>query len=285
MAKKDATSTEELAKIPKVPKGFRPYTDRAISFSVAYPENWKKMSASERFLVGFEVPEAERGVRTNFVVAHEKLSPQDALQTYFAWAKIELENKFKEYHIISEEEITIDKIPAVKHVFTFVDKGTTFKQIAIYLKQGKTGWVVSLTTTPEDFDSYQPTFKAMAASFHLFGASRGEQAGFIPSLEPMKNDIRGWGVALMIMGIIQIAVPLLSTPWGGVLIALGLTELFFQHRSLYIVNGIVIIIAGVMNMIVGIEEGTSLVLFAILQFIWGANELRKFFKYRAVRGT
>ena len=239
------------------------------------------MSKSADVLIGFEAPEAEFGVIASCSVAHEEVPVQESLQSYFARSKGNLQKRLKEYNLIAEEELTIDRMPAIKHVFSFADKNTAFQQMQIYLKQGKVGWVITCSSAPDVFHSYQPAFDTVAASFHLFGSSRGDTATFIPSKGAMKGDIRGWGIALIIMGIIQIFVPLLDSTWGGVLIALGVLELFVQHRALFIVNGIVIIIAGIMNLVIAIDEGSRLFIFSGLQFIWGVNEIRKFFKHRS----
>jgi hypothetical protein len=278
---KDTASRIELAEITKAVKGFLTYTDEAVGFSISYPEKWERMSEEEDVLVGFEAPEAEYDVRANCVVVHEEVPSRGTLQSYFAKNKIDFQKQLKEYTPISEEELTIDGMPAIKHVFTFSKKKTTFKQMQIYLKQGKVGWVVGFTSVPETFNSHQSTFETIAASFHLFESSRGEEAKFVPSLAAMKKDIRGWAIALVIIGIIQVAVPLLDPWWGGVLIALGIMEFFVRHRVLYIVNGVAIIIAGIMNLVAAFGGGGALGGFAAIQFIWGANEIRKFFKYRS----
>ena len=273
---------ERTLSIPELTaKELLTYVDEAIGFSVSYPENWKKMSESVDFLVGFEASEAKYGSRTKYIVTHDELSTLDSVQGYFATIKGALQKRLKEYAPVSEEGLTIDGMPAIKHVYTFSEKGIPLRQMQIYLKQGEVGWAVTFTSTPDAFDSCQPTFETIAASFHLFEASRGEKARFALSAAVMKGDIRGWGIGLIIMGVIQIAVPLLDPVWGGVLIAIGIMELFIQRRILFMANGAVIIIAGIMNMIVAVEEGVHIGGFAILQFIWGVKEILKFFKYRS----
>ena len=277
-----ATATQVVStEIPRAAKGFLTHADESVGYSISCPEPWKRMSESADILVGFEAPEAEFGITASCVLAHEEVPVQESLQSYFARSKGNLQKRLKEYNLISEEELTIDQMPAIKHVYSFSNKNVTFKQMQIYLKQGKVGWVTTCSSAPDVFGSYQPTFETVAASFHLLGSSRGDTATFIPSKGAMKGDIRGWGIALIIMGIIQIFVPLLDTTWGGVLIAIGVLELFVQHRALFIVNGIVIIIAGIMNLVVAIDEGSRLFIFSVFQFIWGVNEIRKFFKYRS----
>lgn len=268
--------------IPKATKGFLTHVNEAVGFSISYPETWKKMPESGDFLVGFEAPEIEYGDHASCIVAHDELSTTESLQSYFAKTKRDLQRQFKDYTPISEEELTIDQMPAIRHVYTASDKKMTLKLMQIYLNQGKVGLVVSFTSIHDAFESYQPTFETIANSFHLFGASRGEKATFVPSAVAMKRDIRGWGIGLIILGIIQIAVSFLNTAWGVILIAIGITDLFIPRREMYIANGIAIIVAGIINMFATVTAGGRAGGFAVLQFIWGANEIRKFFKYRYV---
>lgn len=276
-----ATATEVAStEIPKLPKGFLTYIDNTTGFSISYPETWNVKADSSDYVACFVAPEAKLGGTANCVVAHEKVPAQSSLQVFFAGSKKDIQKQFKQYNAVSEEELTIDGIPAMKHVFTFYDKNMTVKVMQIYLKQGEVGWVVTCTSVPGAFDSYLTAFETVTASFHLFGGSRGDTATFIPSKGALKGDIRGWGIALIIMGIIQIFVPLLDPVWGGLLIAVGVLELFVQHRALFIVNGIVIIIAGIMNLVAAIAYEAGIGGLAVIQFIWGVNEIRKFSKYR-----
>lgn len=277
---KAAASKVVSTEIPKLRKDFLTYVDDAVGFSISYPGTWNVEADSSDYVVCFVAPEAKHGGTANCVVVHEKAPAQESLQSYFARSKADLQKGFKEYNPISEEELIIDDIPAMEHIFTYSDKNMIFKLTQIYLKQGEVGWVLCCASVPDAFDSYLTTFKAITASFHLFGSSRGNTATFIPSKGVMKGDIRGWGIALIIMGIIQIFVPFLDPVWGGLLIAVGVLELFVQHRALFIVNGIVMIIAGIINLVAAIEYEAGIGALAIIQFIWGVNEIRKFSKYR-----
>jgi hypothetical protein len=257
------------------------YRDEAIGFSISYPDNWKEMSESSAYLVGFVVPDTGLGFQTNYLVKHQEVSVKKNLNEYFAKVERELQKKLKKYEPISEEEITIDGMPAKKHIYTHSEKKITYKQMLICLKQGKVGWVVVLASSVDAFETYRPAFEAIMTSFHLFDFNRGEDAKFIYSKAFIKSDIREWGIAFIIIGIIQLKSPIFLTWWGGFLIILGLLELFVQRRFMYIINSLLIITAGILNCVAATEEGAGIWgVFAILQFIWGIIEFRKFFKYQ-----
>lgn len=257
------------------------YVDEAIGFSVSYPDNWAKMSESPDYLVGFVEPEAGQDFQANYLVSHEEVPATKDLHEYFDTVKRGLQRKFREYTSVSEEEITIDGMLAKKHICTHSEKKTTFKQMLICLKQGKVGWLVVFTSTVDGFETYQPTFEAIMASIHLFKFNRGNNAKFIYPKAVIKSDIRGWGIGFIIIGIIHIVVPVLDPVWGGLLIVLGVLELFIQRRGMYILNGLIIIGAGIGNLVTAIAAGGGgWAGFAGLQFLWGVNEFRKFFKYQ-----
>jgi len=268
------------AEIPEAPNGFFSHTDEPAGYSIICPDNWEKLSGIPGCLVSFGEPSTESGIRANFLVGDEEL-PLIDLEGYSSKFKKESQKIRKDFSVISEEKLIIDDIPAVKIIYTSTEKGIPTKGVAILLMQSHFGWYIIFTSDTEAFDSHQPTFETVVSNFHLFGASRGEKATFVRPLAKLKQDMRGWGIGLIILGIIQIAVSVLSTEWGVALIVIGIVNLIIPRRGMYIANGIALFIAGVMNIVVSIEEEvTRLIVFAVLQIIWGFLEIRKFFKYR-----
>jgi len=98
----------------------------------------------------------------------------------------------------------------------------------------------------------------------------------------MKKDIRGWGIGLIILGVIHlVAAGFLNPTWGVVIIILGIINLVLQRREMYIANGIALIVVGIMNIASSVDTGGgSWIAFGIMQLIWGGQEIRKFFKFK-----
>lgn len=92
----------------------------------------------------------------------------------------------------------------------------------------------------------------------------------------MKDELRKWGIGLIILGAVHLIISGFLDPVWGVLIAgIGVLNLLIPKRGMFIVNGMVILLAGVMNM----TAGGGWKVFAMLQIIWGIQEIRKFREY------
>ncbi|WP_456324103.1 hypothetical protein [Desulfonauticus submarinus] len=97
----------------------------------------------------------------------------------------------------------------------------------------------------------------------------------------IKKDLRSWGFGLIGIGIISIVLSGFLDPiWGGVLIVLGVLTLVIQQRGMFIVIGIGLLLAGIMNITAGECEGWTV--FGFFQLYWGAQEIRKFWKYASL---
>jgi hypothetical protein len=119
-----------------------------------------------------------------------------------------------------------------------------------------------------------------------FAGSKKIIVDWLPPLSftVMKNSLRGWGGGLILVGVISILLPnTFDFRWGIVLIILGILNLFIIHRALFVINGLVLIAAGIMNIINLFSSKASNMLwstFSLFQIGWGVQELTKFSKYR-----
>lgn len=122
----------------------------------------------------------------------------------------------------------------------------------------------------------------------LNSADKNALISWLPpkTAKDMVKELRGWGIGLIVMGIISLFLrDILDPVWGIVIIILGILNLIIRHRSMFIVNGIALIAVGVLNIIstVAALSGGSgnyfWPVFGVLQIGWGISEIRKFGKY------
>jgi len=104
-----------------------------------------------------------------------------------------------------------------------------------------------------------------------------------PSKKPLSNlkkELRSWGIGLMVLGIVHLFVEALNPAWGIIIIVIGIINMLVIKRGMFIVNGIALLLVGVLNLAAAAETSYGWAIFGILQIIWGIQEIRKFKRYK-----
>jgi hypothetical protein len=92
----------------------------------------------------------------------------------------------------------------------------------------------------------------------------------------LKKELRKWGLGLIALGFIHLVLTSFLDPvWGVLIIITGALNLLIQRKGMFIVNGIAILLAGLMNM----SAGGGWKFFGMMQIMWGVQEIRKFKEY------
>jgi hypothetical protein len=117
-------------------------------------------------------------------------------------------------------------------------------------------------------------------TFGLIKGERRERRWLRKKTMTMAQDLRGWGVGLIIMGVLHFVIPVLSPQWGMVLIPLGVLSLAIQHRGMFIALGASLILVGLLNIAATLQTGKAFwPVFGCLQIYWGFKEIMKFARY------
>ncbi|MGD2125640.1 MAG: hypothetical protein PVG99_06135 [Desulfobacteraceae bacterium] len=125
---------------------------------------------------------------------------------------------------------------------------------------------------------------ALEASEEETGAIEGERPPE-RTVPDMKKELRNWGIGLIVLGAIHLFVKFLASAWGVVIIAIGILNLFVPKRGMFILNGIVLLFVGIMNIVAAKQAGQGgWGVFGILQIVWGVQEIRKFKRYASSGG-
>jgi len=104
------------------------------------------------------------------------------------------------------------------------------------------------------------------------------------SVASMKQELRKWGIGLIILGIAHLVLSgFLDPVWGVIIIVIGVLNLVINRRGMFIVNGIALLLVGVMNILAGAMGGWTV--FGLFQIIWGIQEIRKFSRYGPAEAT
>lgn len=91
--------------------------------------------------------------------------------------------------------------------------------------------------------------------------------------QKIQNYVRGWGGSLIALGVVHFLLAgFLSPVWGAALIILGVINLILPYRPMLIINGLAIMLIGLMNL--GGGGGWSF--FGLMQLFWGGQEIVKY---------
>jgi hypothetical protein len=107
----------------------------------------------------------------------------------------------------------------------------------------------------------------------------------------MKQELRNWGIGLILLGVAHFVLAgFLDPVWGVAIIVIGVLNLLIPQRGLFILNGMALLWVGTLNIfsaVTAIAEGggQGWIVFGILQLIWGIQEMRKFKQYASATET
>jgi hypothetical protein len=91
-----------------------------------------------------------------------------SVQTYYTEVIEPLIESFDEYGLISKENLTIDGIPAVRVIYTYVGSyGESVQETFCILIDQQTAWLIIGSCDVTCWNKYAGTFNTMTSSFHL----------------------------------------------------------------------------------------------------------------------
>jgi len=161
---------EEATPTPTPIAGYLIHTDEANGFAISFPDNWGKMQEhkweSWGVLAQYESDSDCQLAVPNFSVKNEELSQPMSVEAWFEELKGNLA-AIEGYTPISEEELTVDGVAAIKHVFAFDVGVAIFNGMQLYMVKGTTGWTVTCQCPSECWSQYGPIFDTIAGSFRL----------------------------------------------------------------------------------------------------------------------
>jgi len=106
------------------------------------------------------------------------------------------------------------------------------------------------------------------------------------TVKDVKNEIRGWGIPLILIGAAHLIFRNFLNPvWGVALMVLGVVNLAIPVPAMAIINGLALICVGLLNIFtfsttIFLAGGSHFwILLGIFQIGWGASEIGKYKRY------
>jgi len=152
--------TKTLRVSPMPPAGYEGYTDWENGFFIAYPEGWRQeVGGRGSIVVSFGGP-VEDGFRPNYSVA---IGAPGLWRNAEGFDEVseKLKSLIPDYKAISTEDVIINDIPAVKHVYT----AGGIKCMTVYLRGDKAIAIVVCGTLVTNYNKHEDTFDTIVDSF------------------------------------------------------------------------------------------------------------------------
>ena len=149
------------------------HTDVITGFSIDYPDNWEQIPeeliegyTGEMGITGFWAPVACAEIITNFNIVTEELPFLMSVGTYFDASQRHIRS-FEGYTPVSDEEIAVNEIEAIKHIYDVTQDIDTIRQMQVYMVEGTLGWVITFSCAADCWQQYEDVFDRITASFKL----------------------------------------------------------------------------------------------------------------------
>lgn len=165
------TSTSTSTSTPESTTEHHTYVfDEIRTFWIEYPIVWK-VAPQEQWgntaILLYDLSSCEDGLLASDIMV-EELPIQMSIETYLELGKEKLES-MEAYIPISEENIVVDGIDAIKYIYSMNSSGINYKLVTYSLVEGRTGWVITFSGYPAScVDEHEDDFDSIAASFHIW---------------------------------------------------------------------------------------------------------------------
>ncbi len=142
----------------------KPFKHTEPDVAIEYPGNWTIVEVKAPFLFKMRDPSGRANINGSFEPV-----PADMTHVAFAKAVEDLYGTRPEMHYkkISEEEITVSGIKAIKRLHTLGEEDKPAKQMSVYFTRDSVGYSVNCTTLPAWYTQFEPIFNKVIESVKL----------------------------------------------------------------------------------------------------------------------
>jgi hypothetical protein len=142
-----------------------------LGIDVDHPADWtwsdELVTGTENAVAAFRSPMEENSFHPHMVVTRTALPIPLRVGEVFGYAHStgHQAEEFAGYVSVSDEDITVDGLPAIKHVFTYSEGGLELKAKQLWVVKELEAWVVRYVTAEDSFDSWESVLDDILHSF------------------------------------------------------------------------------------------------------------------------
>jgi len=152
---------------PSEPPQFLTYTDEASGFSIDYPEGWSVEHLTEHWARKVSITTQTWTNKAVTIMVYKDGATKSSLENFSESHIQSAHDNSEDYVSISTDELTINRISAMKHIFDRTISSTSCTSMMICLVENEIGWTLFLDSPKKSFDSYKSTFDTVLNSFRL----------------------------------------------------------------------------------------------------------------------
>ena len=142
-----------------------------LGIDVDHPADWtwsdELVTGTENAVAAYRSPTEENSFHPHMVVTKTALPIPLSVREVFGYAHStgHQAEEFAGYVSITDEDITVDGLDAIKHVFTYGEGGLGLKAKQLWVVRELEAWVVRYVTAEASFDSWEPVLDDILHSF------------------------------------------------------------------------------------------------------------------------
>lgn len=147
------------------------YNNSKTGYSIKYPSDWQTREENNDFIMTMFTSPAE-DINDNFYentnVVVEK-APGYTVQQYFDanLKNMEAPGSLQDFKILEQGKTIVNGKKSIFVAYTHTYNQLQLKVLAYFFCNGKNGYVITSTASPESFSKYEANFKSIVNSFIL----------------------------------------------------------------------------------------------------------------------
>ena len=148
------------------------YTNAEKGYSIEYPSDWKKNDVPQLDLVLF-APAKETGEmpHASVNIVSEKVGKGISLEQFYSESAANLATALKEVQVEKSGTADLNGVTGKWIQYTHVMQGVKFKVLQYFIVGDETIFLITFSSTADEFEQYRSQFEQIANSFKVANAT------------------------------------------------------------------------------------------------------------------